>query len=134
MIAIPNALDPFIVIEEFWDKQKASLKKFKDEIINNWIPEVSTIYKKQITELNRSQIKSSIFFDSSAAHLHIALRNLLAKELNRYLSFIQAYKKEEINPPDTVVFLERTRNLYEECFLNVRLSHRKDEIYFMDNL
>lgn len=37
-----------------------------------------------------------------------------------------------LNPPDTVVYLEKTQNLYEKCFLNVRISHRKDEIYFMD--
>jgi hypothetical protein len=31
-----------------------------------------------------------------------------------------------LNPPDTVVFLEKTQNIYEKCFLNVRISHRKD--------
>ena len=39
-----------------------------------------------------------------------------------------------LNPPDTVVHLEKTQGKYEVCFLSVRLSHRKDEIYFMDSL
>ena len=37
-----------------------------------------------------------------------------------------------INPPDTVVFLERTKNEYEKCFLTVRITHKKEDIYFMD--
>ena len=79
-------------------------------------------------------MKSSIFFDSSATQLHVSIRNLIEKELNRYYEFISIFNKEDINRPDTVVFLERTKNRYEESFLNVRLSHKKDEIYFMDNL
>ena len=105
LLQIPSLLDPFVVIEDFWDKQKASLKKFKEEIITSWIPTVSTFYKKQITELNRSQAKSSIFFDSSATQLHVLIRNLIEKELNRYYEFISIFNKEDINPPDTVVFL-----------------------------
>lgn len=58
----------------------------------------------------------------------------MEKELQRYFEFISQYDKKEINPPDTVVFLEKTRNIYENGFINVKLIHKKDDIYFMDNL
>lgn len=54
--------------------------------------------------------------------------------MQAFFSFISQFDRTELNPPDTVVFLERTKNIYEHCFLSVRLSHRKDEIYFMYSL
>lgn len=46
--------------------------------------------------------------------------------MNAYADFFKQYDMKILNPPDTVVFLEKTQNLYEKCFLNVRISHRKD--------
>lgn len=79
-------------------------------------------------------MKSNLFFDSTATQLHVLARSVVERELARYVDFMHKFEKQELNPPDTVVFLERTRNRYEDCFLSVRLSHRRDEIYFMDNL
>jgi hypothetical protein len=30
LIIVPGTLDPYIVVDEFWDRQKVSLKKFKE--------------------------------------------------------------------------------------------------------
>ena len=122
------------MVDDFCDKQKVGINALKESVIGEWIPTLSNIYKTQISELNRSQTKSITFFNSTATQLHLQMRGLVERGLNEYHQFIKRFDQSEVNPPDTVVFLERTKNYYEDCFLSVRLSHRREGIYFMDSL
>ena len=131
---IPKALDQYVHIDEFVDKQKARVKRMKEMIINDWMPLLSKIYRDQISALNRNQAKCELFFDSCAIFLSIQIRHLIEKSTDAYMDYFRQYDLPILNPPDTVVFLEKTENRYERCFLNIRVSHRKDEIYFMDLL
>lgn len=103
-------------------------------VINEWMPVLSKIYREQISALNRNQQKCEIFFESAATFLSIQIRTLIQKSINIYTEFFRSFDLNVLNPPDTVVFLEKTQNIYEKCFLNVRISHRKDQIYFMDQM
>lgn len=103
-------------------------------IINDWLPTLAKIYKDEIALLNRNQSKCQQFFDSAAVFLSLQVRQLIEKSIQAYVEFIRQFDQKVLNPPDTVVYLEKTYNTYEKCFLNVRISHRRDEIYFMDNM
>lgn len=98
------------------------------------MPILSNIYRDQIIALNRNQVKCVIFFETAATLLCLQIRELIEKGMNAFTDYLKIYDLELLNPPDTVVYLEKTINQYERCFLNMRISHRKDEIYFMDHM
>ena len=81
--------------------------------MNEWIPFLSGLYKQQITELNRNQAKCSTFFDCTAAQLQLQVRSLAQREMQALNLFLSRFDQVQLNPPDTVVFLSKTRNIYE---------------------
>ena len=62
MVYIPEENNNYIHIDEFIDIQKHKIKSIKDQIINEWMPILSNIYREQITALSRNQLKCIIFF------------------------------------------------------------------------
>lgn len=132
LVVLPEPLDKYLHIDEFVDRQRSQIKSLKDQIINEWMPLLAKIYRDQISALNRSQSKCELFFDTCATFLYVQIRGLIEKSMDAFLDYFRQYDLRTLNPPDTVVYLEKTRNQYENCFLSVRVSHRKDDIYFMD--
>ncbi len=54
ILSISSNFSEYYSIDDFCDKQKTQISKFRNKILNKWIPVLSEIYKIEISELNKN--------------------------------------------------------------------------------